>query len=689
MGCVYSKGSAVNDSRENMKGEGLSSSRRLRELKNSRLDSSRGASGYGLKDKVSDVDVMLIDRKVNGSVRLCDDPLQKSGDDLGRFEKQRREKGEEGVVAAYESIRRVPKATEGEQVAAGWPTWLSAAAGEAVRGWLPRRADTFEKLDKIGQGTYSSVYRARDVVSNKIVALKRVRFDNLDPESVKFMAREILYLRRLDHPNIIKLEGLITSRMSCSLYLVFEYMEHDLTGLASRPGLKFTEPQIKCYMKQLLSGLDHCHRHGILHRDIKGSNLLIDNNGILKIADFGLASAFDPNRTVPLTSRVVTLWYRPPELLLGATHYGSEVDLWSSGCILGELYTGKPILPGKTEVEQLHKIFKLCGSPSDDDWLHLPHATMFKPPHPYRRCVTEMFKELPPAAVGLIETLLSVDPTKRGTSALALRSEFFTTSPLPCDPSSLPKCPPSKEIDMKLREEEARRKAAAGGNGDLGNKGARKGWSSFVDNAETVQVKQSTSHSRDKTVSGFLVAPPKQPFTSKETRRDGVSEYHFRPSHSGPLVPGSTYVKATRPLAHPSTAWKNANLSSRSGNVGSRTSLAGDSRGKSGPLYQDSSNLATGRFSGPIRDTETARRYDNRPYTGMKFDSRAMDDEAATRREQNPYVVKPGGNKVYVSGPLLVPSNNVEQLLKEHDRRIQDYARRAKMDRARFDRDRD
>lgn len=103
-------------------------------------------------------------------------------------------------------------------------------------------------------------------------------------------------------------------------------------------------------MHQLLSGLDHCHSHGVLHRDIKGSNLLIDSNGILKIADFGLASFFDPHDTTPLTSRVITLWYRPPELLLGASHYGVAVDLWSAGCILGELYSGKPILPGKTEV---------------------------------------------------------------------------------------------------------------------------------------------------------------------------------------------------------------------------------------------------------------------------------------------------------------------------------------------------
>jgi len=97
---------------------------------------------------------------------------------------------------------------------------------------------------QIGQGTYSTVFKARDLISQKVVALKRVRFDNLDHESVKFMAREIIFLRRLDHPNVIKLEGLITSKNSRSLYLVFEYMEHDLTGLVSAPGIKFSEPQV-------------------------------------------------------------------------------------------------------------------------------------------------------------------------------------------------------------------------------------------------------------------------------------------------------------------------------------------------------------------------------------------------------------------------------------------------------------
>ncbi|CAA6662072.1 unnamed protein product [Spirodela intermedia] len=327
------------------------------------------------------------------------------------------------------------KHVQGEQVAAGWPGWLAEVAGEAIKGWIPRRADTFQKLDKIGQGTYSNVYKARDTFNGKIVALKKVRFDNLERESVRFMAREILILRRLDHPNVVKLEGLVTSRMSCSLYLVFEYMEHDLAGLAATPGIKFTEPQVKCYMHQLLSGLEHCHRRGVLHRDIKGSNLLLDNSGVLKIADFGLASLFDPEHKQPMTSR----------LLLGATHYGVGVDLWSAGCILAELLAGKPIMPGRNEVEQLHRIFKLCGSPSEEYWKKskLPHATIFKPQKPYKRCIAETFKDF--------------------HHLLLMAQQFFTTEPYACEPSSLPKYPPSKEMDAKIRDEEARRVRAPSG----------------------------------------------------------------------------------------------------------------------------------------------------------------------------------------------------------------------------------
>lgn len=331
-----------------------------------------------------------------------------------------------------------------------WPSWLASVAGEALLGLTPRRADSFQKLCKvltfssfffpdsqssvcmmvlflhgqIGQGTYSNVYKVKDLTTGNIVVLKKVRFDKGEPESIKFMAREITLLRRLDHPNVIKLQGLVVSRVSCSMYLIFDYMEHDLAGLAASPDVTLTLPQIKCYMKQLLSGLDYCHTRGVLHRDIKCSNLLIDNQGLLKIADFGLATSYDPGRKRPMTSRVVTLWYRPPELILGATFYGSCVDLWSAGCILAELLAKKPILPGRTEVEQLHKIFRLCGSPTEGYWRKLksPHAKMFKTDVPYKNSINEAFREFP-SSIPLIQTLLSIEPSQRGTAAESLQNQ--------------------------------------------------------------------------------------------------------------------------------------------------------------------------------------------------------------------------------------------------------------------------
>ncbi|XP_042503101.1 protein IMPAIRED IN BABA-INDUCED STERILITY 1-like isoform X2 [Macadamia integrifolia] len=392
------------------------------------------------------------------------------GDELGESKSGISKGVESSFSLRLESLQ---KYVEGEQVAAGWPCWLSAVAKEAIQGWVPLRADSFEKLEKIGQGTYSSVFRARELDTGKIVALKKVRFDNFEPESVRFMAREIMILRRLDHPNIVKLEGLITSRLSCSIYLVFEYMEHDLAGLSSCPDIKFSESQVKCYMRQLFSGLEHCHSRGIMHRDVKGSNLLVNNEGIVKIADFGLANFCSSRHRQPLTSRVVTLWYRPPELLLGSTNYGASVDLWSVGCVFAELLIGKPILQGRTEVEQLHKIFKLCGSPPDEYWKKskLPHATIFKPQHPYESCLQATLKDFPTTVVNLIENLLAVEPYKRVTASSALASEYFTTKPYACDPSSLPKYPPNKEIDAKSREDMRRKKA---GGRVRGSEGKRK-----------------------------------------------------------------------------------------------------------------------------------------------------------------------------------------------------------------------
>uniref|UniRef100_A0A1J3D0Y2 Putative serine/threonine-protein kinase n=3 Tax=Noccaea caerulescens TaxID=107243 RepID=A0A1J3D0Y2_NOCCA len=517
-----------------------------------------------------------------------------------------------------------------ELATAEWPSWLASVAGEAIKGWVPRCADSYEKLDKIGQGTYSSVYKARDLETGKIVAMKKVRFVNMDPESVRFMAREILILRKLDHPNVMKLEGLVTSRLSGSLYLVFEYMEHDLAGLAATPGIKFSETQIKCYMQQLFRGLEHCHRRGILHRDIKGSNLLINNEGVLKIGDFGLANFYRGDRDLQLTSRVVTLWYRAPELLLGATEYGPAIDLWSAGCILTELFAGKPIMPGRTEVEQMHKIFKLCGSPTEDYWRRatLPLATSFKPSHPYKPVLAETFSHFPASALILINKLLAIEPEKRGSAASSLRSEFFTTEPLPANPSNLPRYPPSKELDAKLRNEEARKLRVEDNNKRRGGETVTRGRPKDLKTAQTPEF-MAAGQSKVTCISHKF-----------KTDEDGGTGFRIEPPRRGIQQNGHGHASS---MVHPSVADTEWN---RGGSIKRQTNAELKPR-----ISQTGDDLSGGSY----------RRDSNRDYSTGNA---------------------PRKNRIHYSGPLMPPGGNLEDLLKEHEKQIQQAVRKARVEKS-------
>ncbi|CAN7066008.1 unnamed protein product [Brassica oleracea var. botrytis] len=554
-------------------------------------------------------------------------------------------------------ISSVSNGERGAQVMAGWPSWLASVAGEAINGWIPRKPDSFEKLEKIGQGTYSSVYKARDLETNQIVALKKVRFAYMDPDSVRFMAREIIILRRLDHPNVMKLEGLITSGVSGSMYLIFEYMEHDLSGLASTPGVKFSEPQIKCYMKQLLHGLEHCHSRSVLHRDIKGSNLLLDQNNNLKIGDFGLANFYGPHQKQPLTSRVVTLWYRPPELLLGSTDYGITVDMWSTGCILAELFNGKPIMPGRTEVEQLHKIFKLCGSPSEDYWKRskLPDATIFKPQHPYKRCVAETFKSLPSSALALVEVLLAVEPDVRGTTAIALQSEFFTTEPFASEPSSLPKYQPRKESDVKLREEEARRK---------------KGTSSKQNESKQV--------SRESKANGELLPSIQKP--QGQSSQTGLSE-KLNTNEDAALKSGTTENGYTR------YGLSSVNRSGESVMMGSSRSPRKELRTQRSFVQRGAPQLS--KFSNSVAARDASHfsvanprwledSYNNNKGDGDWSQRLLVKPKYSTKDKES---IRGHGEKIErmnYSGPLVSNGGNLDDMLKEHERLIQLAVRKAR-----------
>lgn len=352
-----------------------------------------------------------------------------------------------------------------------------AAAGQLnvleAPSWGSRSVDCFEKLEQIGEGTYGQVYMAKDYQTGEIVALKKIRMDN-EREGFPITAiREIKILKKLQHENVIKLKEIVTSpgpekdeqgrpdgnKYKGGIYMVFEYMDHDLTGLADRPGMRFTVPQIKCYMKQLLTGLHYCHINHVLHRDIKGSNLLLDNEGKLKLADFGLARSFSNDHNGHLTNRVITLWYRPPELLLGATRYGPSVDMWSVGCIFAELLYGKPIFPGKDEAEQITKIFELCGVPDESNWpgvSKLQYYNNYKPNRPLKRRLREVFRHFDRHALELLEKMLTLDPAQRISAVAALDAEYFWTEPLPCDPMSLPRYEPSHEFQTKKKRQQQR-----------------------------------------------------------------------------------------------------------------------------------------------------------------------------------------------------------------------------------------
>ncbi|CAH2047153.1 unnamed protein product [Thlaspi arvense] len=569
-------------------------------------------------------------------------------------------------------MSRIGSVRNGERTAkviAGWPSWLVSVAGEALNGWIPRSADSFEKLEMIGQGTYSNVYRARDLETNRIVALKKVRFANMDPESVRFMAREIIILRRLNHPNVMKLEGLIISNTSGSMYLVFEYMDHDLSGLASTPGIKFSQAQIKCYMKQLLVGLEHCHSCGVLHRDIKGSNLLLDRNNNLKIGDFGLSTFYHGQRKQPLTSRVVTLWYRPPELLLGSTDYGVTVDLWSTGCILAELFTGKPLLPGRTEVEQMHKIFKLCGSPSEEYWRRsrLRHATIFKPQQPYKRRVADTYKDLlPPSALALLEVLLAVEPEARGTTSSALQSEFFTTKPFPSEPSSLPRYQPRKEFDVKLREEEARRRK--------GSSRLSKAVPAPSANAELLASIQKRLGETNQTSVSEKFNPDKDSgFGFRMEPLNGITAQNPYPVYSNggnPQPNGSSQLGTQRSYVQRGAAqlsrFSNSVAPSRDGSqFGSVRDALVNQR-----WLEDSSG-----------NCNLSQRLLEKPFNGLKKD----DDHSSSSKESIMSYDGEKRDRIHYSGPLIQGEGNLDEMLKEHERQILLAVRKAQADKAKRD----
>lgn len=291
----------------------------------------------------------------------------------------------------------------------------------------------YEKLEFLGEGQFATVYKAKDLWNNnKIVAIKKIkvgRKTEMDDGVNRTAIREIKLMQELHHANIINLLDVVGKKSNISL--VFDFMVTDLEAIIRDSSLVLTMANIKAYILQTFLGLEYLHASWILHRDLKPNNLLIDDQGILKIGDFGLAKYFgSPDREY--TAQVVTRWYRPAELIFGARFYSTGIDIWSTACILAELLLRGPFLPGENDLDQLDKIFNVVGTPTEENWPNvncLPSYIVFQPRPP--KPLISFFSAAPDDLIDLLGMLLNIDPLKRCTATEALQTTYFTNKPSP------------------------------------------------------------------------------------------------------------------------------------------------------------------------------------------------------------------------------------------------------------------
>ncbi|KAJ1924078.1 negative regulator of the PHO system [Tieghemiomyces parasiticus] len=289
-------------------------------------------------------------------------------------------------------------------------------------------ASRYKRSDKLGEGTYATVFKGEDTQTGAIVALKDIHYD---PEegTPSTAVREIALMKELRHENIVRL--LHVEQTENNLVMVFEFMDKDLKkymDTMGAPGTGALSPMtIRQFLYHLLQGLAFCHDRRVLHRDLKPQNLLISANGVLKLADFGLARSTG----IPVTTfsnEVVTLWYRAPDVLLGSKNYDTTIDMWSVGCIFAEMYTGRPLFPGNNVDDQINRIFRVLGTPTVTSWplmAELPNVQgkTFTPHQPVR--LQEVLPMMDPLALDLLSRLLRYEPSMRMKAKDALSHPYF------------------------------------------------------------------------------------------------------------------------------------------------------------------------------------------------------------------------------------------------------------------------
>ncbi|KAF7253008.1 hypothetical protein EG68_09090 [Paragonimus skrjabini miyazakii] len=330
-----------------------------------------------------------------------------------------------------------------------------------------RSVEEFECLNRIEEGTYGVVYRARDRKINEIVALKRLKMEKERDGFPITSLREINTLMKAQHENIVTVREVVVGSNMDKIYLVMDYVEHDLKSLMEIMNGPFSVGEVKCLLVQLLRAVRHLHDNWILHRDLKTSNLLLSHQGILKVGDFGLAREYGS----PLkhyTEVVVTLWYRAPELLLGTKQYTCPIDLWSVGCIFAEFLLQRPLFPGKGEVDELNIIFRDLGTPTERIWPGVSQLPGMKKcvftDYPYnqlRRRFTE--KQISDQGFDLLNSFLTYCPDKRVTAEKALNHAYFNERPRAIHPSMFPSWPAKSEGAVSSRKMVSPRPPAGGG----------------------------------------------------------------------------------------------------------------------------------------------------------------------------------------------------------------------------------
>ncbi|KAF4984381.1 hypothetical protein FZEAL_425 [Fusarium zealandicum] len=288
-----------------------------------------------------------------------------------------------------------------------------------------RHPSSFQQLEKLGEGTYATVFKGRNRQTGELVALKEIHLDS-EEGTPSTAIREISLMKELKHENIVGLHDVIHTENK--LMLVFEFMDGDLKRYMDTNGERgaLKPATIKSFMYQLLKGIDFCHQNRVLHRDLKPQNLLINSKGILKLGDFGLARAFGiPVNT--FSNEVVTLWYRAPDVLLGSRTYNTSIDIWSAGCIMAEMFTGRPLFPGTTNEDQIVRIFRIMGTPTERSWPGITQFPEYKPT--FQMYATQDLRNILPAidptGIDLLQRMLQLRPELRISAQEALTHAWF------------------------------------------------------------------------------------------------------------------------------------------------------------------------------------------------------------------------------------------------------------------------